>query len=56
MTQAQLAEEVGVTQGYISEVESGRARRLSDTHRVLIAKALGVDPYELFPYPEDVSA
>ena len=43
MTQKQLAERVGVSQGRLSEWETGR-REMSATACWKVAKALGVDP------------
>ena len=43
MTQKQLAERVGVSQGRLSEWETGR-REMSATACRKVAKALGVDP------------
>jgi transcriptional regulator with XRE-family HTH domain len=53
-TQADLAERSRVPQSSISDIESGR-RRASDSARVRIAKAFGVDPHALFPYIDDES-
>lgn len=54
ITQAQLAAQAGTTQSRISEIENG-SRAVADILRVRIARALEVDPYDLFPYvdPED---
>jgi transcriptional regulator with XRE-family HTH domain len=51
LTQAELANKANTTQARISEVENGR-RNIPDDLRVRIARALDVDPYELFPYPD----
>jgi len=51
LTQAELASRAHTTQARISEVENGR-RNIADELRVRIARALEVDPYELFPYPD----
>ena len=51
LTQAQLAESLGVRQSLISEIEISRSC-LDPTLAVRIADALGVDIFEIFP-PED---
>jgi transcriptional regulator with XRE-family HTH domain len=51
LTQSGLAELANTTQARISELENGR-RNIADDLRVRIARALDVDPYELFPYPD----
>jgi DNA-binding XRE family transcriptional regulator len=43
MTQTDLATKTGLTQGYVSDLESGRRAGTRETH-VLIAKHLDVDP------------
>lgn len=48
ITQAELAAEVGVIQQTVSHWESGRAS-ISDAYKVLIGRALDLDPAELFP-------
>lgn len=55
ITQTELAEKAGTTQVTISRIELG-SRQISDTLRVRIARALNVNPHDLFPYIEDVSA
>lgn len=52
LTQTELAERAGLEQTQISGVERG-ARRISDTVRVRIARALDVDPHQLFPYLDE---
>lgn len=52
MSQVELASRAGVTQSTISRIESG-ARQISDAARVRIARALDVDPHQLFPYLDD---
>lgn len=54
MTQVELAKRAGVSQVHISRIENG-SREVSDAVRIRIAKALGVDPHELFPYEEQAS-
>ena len=49
ITQAQLAEMANVDQTTISDIERGRNRNPSWETVSRIAKALGVDPEELFP-------
>lgn len=51
LTQTELATLANTTQARISEIENGR-RGIADDLRVRIARALEVDPYELFPYPD----
>lgn len=51
LTQAELAAASSVSQPTISRIENG-SREVGDAARVRIAKALGVDPHELFPYTE----
>ena len=46
-TQADLAEASGINQGFISKVENGTANPTLDKIEI-IARALGVQPYELF--------
>jgi len=43
LTQAQLAQKVGVTQGYISQIEVG-SRQLRVKHLIKIARALKQNP------------
>jgi transcriptional regulator with XRE-family HTH domain len=52
-TQAQLAEQSSVSQQLVSAIERGLQGGRDDTRRAL-ARALGVRPNELFPYPEDL--
>jgi len=54
LTQTDLAAKAGTQQTVISKVERG-ARRISDGLRLRIARALNVDPYELFPYIDDAA-
>lgn len=49
MTQEELAEKARVSQSTISRLETGEMKA-SDTARVRIARALGVEPHILFPY------
>jgi len=49
LTQTELATAASVSQPTISRLENG-SREASDGARVRIARALGVDPHELFPY------
>lgn len=55
VTQVQLAEMAGTTQVTISRIETG-SRQVSDALRVRIARALNVNPHDLFPYTEDGAA
>lgn len=55
VTQVQLAEMAETTQVTISRIETG-SRQVSDALRVRIARALNVNPYDLFPYIEDGAA
>ena len=48
LTQAQLAEKVGVYQGTISDHERGKATRIDLSLIERLAEALGVEPGELF--------
>ena len=52
LSQVELATRARVGQATISRIENG-SRQISDAARVRIAKALDVQPYELFPYIED---
>lgn len=55
MTQAQLADDVGVTQQAVAKWEGGEAAP-DALHQYLIAKALGVkQPHLLFPIPREVA-
>lgn len=54
-TQTQLAEAAGVPQSRISQLENG-LRTASDTTRIRIARALGIEPHVLFPYIENGAA
>lgn len=51
LTQADLAEMTGLGQGYLSKIEVGTANPSLDKI-LLIAKALGVEPHQLFPLPD----
>lgn len=51
LTQSQLAVAAGVQQQRISYWEKGRGVP-RDHNRIRLARALGVDPAELFAYPE----
>lgn len=53
LTQAQLAEKVGVHQTAVSAWEVGKASPDPDLHRA-IAEALRADPSTLFSYGPDV--
>lgn len=55
LTQQDLAAKAGVPQSTISLLERD-ATKPGDHIRVRIARALGVDPHELFPYREDGAA
>ena len=52
LSQVELAARARVGQATISRIENG-SHRVSDAARVRIARALDVQPYELFPYIED---
>ena len=49
LTQLELADKVGTYYKYLSYIESGR-KNISTEMVERIAKALGVEPYELFVY------
>jgi transcriptional regulator with XRE-family HTH domain len=51
LNQAELAKLAGCAQATISELERDR-RNISEALRVRIARALHVDPHDLFPYRE----
>jgi transcriptional regulator with XRE-family HTH domain len=53
LTQHELADRVGVDHSYISLIESGKRdiRDVGYATVVRIARALGVEPDELFPLP-----
>jgi len=55
LSQVELAEKASVPQSSISRIENG-STKVSDSVRVRIANALGVDPHELFPYLVEESA
>lgn len=55
LTQEQLAQRAGTKQATISRIETG-SRQVSDALRVRIARALNVNPYDLFPYEDDSAA
>ena len=50
MSQAEIGQLVGVTQGYVSRIERGR-RSGSSRVRHEIARALGVEESTIFPAP-----
>lgn len=52
LTQAQLAGRSQLSQQKVSQIESGRPG--GDDSRRAVARALGVRPVDLFPYPEDL--
>jgi transcriptional regulator with XRE-family HTH domain len=56
LTQHELAERVGVTDSFISLIESGKRdiRSVGYQTVVRIAHALGVEPQELFPVTDEV--
>lgn len=47
LTAAAVAREVGISRGYLHEIERGRYSP-SDEVKIRIADAIGVDPNELF--------
>lgn len=51
MTIAQLAYEVGINPGNLSRIERG-IEFVNDERRVKIATVLGIDPNDLWSYPE----
>ena len=53
LTQAQLAEKVGVYQGTISDHERGKATRIDLSLLERLADALGVEPGQLFERTPD---
>ena len=53
LTQAQLAEKVGVYQGTISDHERGKATRIDLSLIERLAETLGVEPGELFERAPD---
>jgi transcriptional regulator with XRE-family HTH domain len=54
LTQKELADLAGVDDSFISMIESGKRdiRAVSYATVVRIARALGVEPHELFPVPD----
>jgi putative transcriptional regulator len=48
LSQLALAEAAGVRQATISALETGKARRIDFSTVERLAKALGVDPHQLF--------
>jgi transcriptional regulator with XRE-family HTH domain len=56
ITQAQLAEQSGVDQRTISDIERGANRNPSWETVARIAKALGVEPGEIFPLDDQPKA
>lgn len=48
LTQSELAQKVGVTQGTIQKIETGHSD-LSLTQMKMLSKALDCEPYELLP-------
>ena len=52
-TQAEVADKVGVTESYISYLESGKRRLTKDLQEALAA-LYGVKPYELYVRAQDV--
>lgn len=55
LTQVELALRAETTQVTISRIENG-SRQIGDALRVRIARALDVEPHELFPYIADGAA
>ncbi len=53
LTQRELASQAGLSAGYLGSVENGR-KALSVEPLLLIAKALGVEPFELMPGQAEV--
>ncbi len=51
LSQVELADMVGIGQGYISKIENGSVN-VTLEKLLLIAKALRVEPVELFDIPE----
>jgi transcriptional regulator with XRE-family HTH domain len=58
LTQQELAERAGVTDSFISLLESGKRDINSVAYETVVrlARAMGVEPEELFPVPELRSA
>jgi len=54
-SQAKLAENLGISIPFLSDIENGR-KWISPVTLVNFASNLGVEPYELFKPPENVSA
>jgi transcriptional regulator with XRE-family HTH domain len=52
LTQRELAERAGVDDSLISRLERGQRPQVSYESAVRIARALNVDPKELFPVPD----
>jgi len=52
LTQYELAQRVGVTEGMICRLESARRQYPSYITMVRIARALNVEPEALFPVPD----
>jgi transcriptional regulator with XRE-family HTH domain len=57
LTQQELAERAGVTDSFISLIESGKRdiRSVGYETVVRIARALGVEPDELFPVDDETA-
>ena len=53
LSQVELAERAGLTQGTVSQIESG-VISTKDKTRVALAEALQTRARFLFPYPDDV--
>jgi transcriptional regulator with XRE-family HTH domain len=51
LTQAQLAERFGQTEGFVASYESG-GRLLDPAEYIAICRTIGVDPYELLQRAE----
>jgi len=53
MSQVELADRAGLTQGTVSQIESG-VISTKDRTRIALAEALQIRARLLFPYPDDV--
>ncbi len=53
LTQAELASQAGLSAGHLGQVENGK-KVLSVESLLVIAEALGVQPFELMPGQEEI--
>jgi len=54
LSQVELAERAGLTQGTVSQIESG-VISTKDRTRIALAEALDTRVRLLFPYPDDIT-